>query len=96
MCPTLGDVLVGQINQNLIKKHIRLLISTDSILFLFYVFKLIFKDIKIRLLSHEKKRIWLYLSQKAFVFGEQTSAVLHGDIQSPPVELHEGNAELEP
>lgn len=35
-----------------------------------------------------------YLSQKAFVFGEQTSTVLHCDIQSPPVELHEGNTEL--
>lgn len=38
----------------------------------------------------------LYLSQKAFVFGEQTSAVLHRNIQSPPVELHEGNGELKP
>lgn len=34
------------------------------------------------------------LSQKAFVFGEQTSAVLHRNIQSPSVELDEGNAEL--
>ncbi len=37
-----------------------------------------------------------YLSQKAFVFGEQTTAVLHGNIQSPSVQLHEGNRELKP
>lgn len=30
------------------------------------------------------------------MFGEQTSAVLHSNIQSPPVELHEGNRELKP
>jgi len=36
------------------------------------------------------------LSQKALVFGEQTPAVLHRHVQRPPVELHEGNAELEP
>lgn len=30
------------------------------------------------------------------MFGEQTSAVLHRNIQSPPVELHEGNGELKP
>lgn len=34
------------------------------------------------------------LSQKAFVFGEKTSAVLHRNVQSPSVELHEGNTEL--
>lgn len=36
-----------------------------------------------------------YLSQEAFVFGQQTSSVLHGDVQSSPVELHEGDGELE-
>lgn len=30
------------------------------------------------------------------MFGEQTSAVLHSDVQSPSVELHEGNGELKP
>lgn len=35
------------------------------------------------------------LSEKALVFGEQTSAVLHRNIQSPSVELDEGNTELE-
>lgn len=34
------------------------------------------------------------LPQQAFVFGEQTSTVLHGHVQSPPVELHEGDGEL--
>lgn len=28
------------------------------------------------------------------MFGEQTPAVLHGDIESSPVELHEGDREL--
>lgn len=37
-----------------------------------------------------------HLSQQAFVFGEQASAVLHGYVQSPPVEFHEGNGELKP
>lgn len=30
------------------------------------------------------------------MFGEQSAAVLHSHIQSAPVELHEGNGELEP
>lgn len=30
------------------------------------------------------------------MFGEQASAVLHSNIQSPSVELHEGNGELKP
>lgn len=30
------------------------------------------------------------------MFGEQASSVLHGDIQSSPVELHEGDGELKP
>jgi len=38
----------------------------------------------------------LHLSKKAPVFGEQTSTVLHRNIQSPSVELHEGNTELKP
>lgn len=38
----------------------------------------------------------LYLSQKAFVFGEQTSTVLHSDIHSPSVKLHKGNTKLNP
>ena len=44
----------------------------------------------------EQKGSGLYLSQKAFVFGEQTSAVLHRDVQSSSVELYEGNTELKP
>lgn len=30
------------------------------------------------------------------MFGEQTSGVLHSNVQSPSVELHEGNGELKP
>lgn len=28
------------------------------------------------------------------MFGEQTPTVLHGDVESSPVELHEGDGEL--
>lgn len=38
----------------------------------------------------------LYLSQKAFAFGEKTSAVLHRDVQCSSVELHDRNIELKP
>lgn len=37
-----------------------------------------------------------YLSQKASVFGEQTAAVLHGHVQGPSVQLHQGDTELKP
>lgn len=36
------------------------------------------------------------LSQKASVFGQDAPSVFHCYVQSPPVELHHGNAELEP
>lgn len=36
------------------------------------------------------------LSQKPFVFGQDAPSVFHCYIQSPPVELHHGNAELKP
>lgn len=42
------------------------------------------------------KQTSAHLPQQALVFGEQASTVLHGHVQSPPVELHEGDGELKP
>lgn len=46
--------------------------------------------------SNPKKKPRYDLSQKPFVFGQDAPSVFHRYIQSPPVELHHGNAELEP
>lgn len=35
-----------------------------------------------------------YFSQKAFVFGQQPSTILHRYIQSPPMKFHHGHTEL--
>ena len=46
--------------------------------------------------SNPKKKHRYHLPQKALVFGQDAPSVFHRYIQRPPVELHPGNAELEP
>lgn len=66
LCEAFADVLVGQIHQNL----------TEEKTTRWELMSTICNDE----LSCYSIQTELYLSQKAFVFGEQTSTVLHGDI----------------